>query len=182
MTGFDYLLLIVLVVVSVRGGRLGGLSQVASYGTAAVGLGIGALIAPDAAALLADGPGPTLSLLTLSILLACLLASQSIGIAIGLSMALWPGGHLVYRPAHAHANLLGFLSMFLFGVAYHVLPRFVQKPLSERRQRWAMRHFWIQNLGLALMVAGWDGCDIQHPGFPQDGSWKVRAEGLRRLP
>jgi S1-C subfamily serine protease len=86
LSGFDYLLLIVLVVACVRGGRLGGLSQVASYGTAAVGLLVGALIAPDVAALLADGPGPTLSLLTLAILLACLLAAQSIGIAIGIRL------------------------------------------------------------------------------------------------
>lgn len=97
-----------------------------------------------------------------------------IGIAIGLSMALWPGGHLVYRPAHAHANLLGFLSMFLFGVAYHVLPRFVQKPLSEPRQRWAIRHFWIQNLGLAMMVAGW----LTRPTWGDVGQWLLIAGGL----
>ncbi|CAN5799810.1 acid resistance serine protease MarP [soil metagenome] len=86
MNGLDYLLLVLFVVVCVRGGRLGGLSQVASYGTAAVGLMIGALIAPDVAALLADGPGPTLSLLTLTILLACLLAAQSVGIAVGMRL------------------------------------------------------------------------------------------------
>ena len=86
LTGFDYLLLVVLVIVCVRGGRLGGLSQVASYGTAAIGLIIGAVVAPDVAALLADGPGPTLALLTLTILLACLLASQSVGIAVGLRL------------------------------------------------------------------------------------------------
>lgn len=86
MNGLDYLLLVVLVFVSVRGGRLGGLSQVASYGTAAIGLLIGAVIAPDVAALLADGPGPTLSLLTLTVLLVCLLAAQSVGIAIGVRL------------------------------------------------------------------------------------------------
>ncbi len=86
MNGLDYLLLIVFVFVCVRGGRLGGLSQVASYGTAAVGLILGALIAPHVAGLLADGPGPTLSLLTLTILLACLLAAQSVGIAVGMRL------------------------------------------------------------------------------------------------
>ncbi|HEX6255059.1 MAG TPA: MarP family serine protease [Euzebyales bacterium] len=86
LNGFDYLLLIVLVAVCVRGGRLGGLSQVASYGIAAVGLLVGAVIAPGVAALLADGPGPTLSLLTLTILLVCLLAAQSVGIAIGIRL------------------------------------------------------------------------------------------------
>lgn len=86
MNGLDYVLLIVFVIVCVRGGRLGGLSQVASYGTAAIGLIVGAVIAPDVAALLADGPGPTLSLLTLTILLACLLAAQSVGIAVGMRL------------------------------------------------------------------------------------------------
>lgn len=77
----------------------------------------------------------------------------SIGVLLGLSMAFWPAGHLVYRPAHAHANLLGFVSMFIFGVAYHVIPRFVGRPLIG--ERWAMPHLWIQNVGLALMVGGW---------------------------
>ena len=35
---------------------------------------------------------------------------------------------------------------------------------------------------VALMVAGWDGCTTEHPGFPADGSWQIRAEGLQRLP
>ena len=35
---------------------------------------------------------------------------------------------------------------------------------------------------VALMCAGWDGCTEQNPGFPKDGRWKVRWEGLRRLP
>ncbi|HWA26904.1 MAG TPA: hypothetical protein VG734_14690 [Lacunisphaera sp.] len=35
---------------------------------------------------------------------------------------------------------------------------------------------------VALMVAGWDGCTEEFPGIPKDGTWKVRAEGLKRLP
>lgn len=35
---------------------------------------------------------------------------------------------------------------------------------------------------IALMTAGWDGCTEEFPGFPKDGTWKIRAEGLRRLP
>jgi hypothetical protein len=35
---------------------------------------------------------------------------------------------------------------------------------------------------VALMVAGWDGAPEPHPGFPRDGSWTIRAEGLRPLP
>ena len=36
---------------------------------------------------------------------------------------------------------------------------------------------------VALMAAGWDGAaQINAPGFPQDGNWNVRWEGLQRLP
>jgi cbb3-type cytochrome oxidase subunit 1 len=77
----------------------------------------------------------------------------AIGIAIGVAMAFWPAQHIVYRPAHAHANLLGFLSMFVFGVAYHVLPRFVGRPLPS--ERLAMWHLWVANFGLALLEGGW---------------------------
>jgi hypothetical protein len=34
----------------------------------------------------------------------------------------------------------------------------------------------------ALMIAGWDGCTEEFPGIPKDGTWHVRAEGLKRLP
>ncbi|MBN1466816.1 glycoside hydrolase family 65 [candidate division KSB1 bacterium] len=36
---------------------------------------------------------------------------------------------------------------------------------------------------IAMMAAGWDGApEIYAPGFPQDGSWTVQYEGLRKLP
>jgi len=35
---------------------------------------------------------------------------------------------------------------------------------------------------VALMTAGWDGCNERFPGFPKDGTWTIRAEGLRPLP
>ena len=76
-----------------------------------------------------------------------------IGILLGLGMAWWPAEHLVYRPAHAHAHLLGFVSMMIFGVAYHVIPRFAGSNLESRRM--AAIHFWVANLGLAAMVGGW---------------------------
>lgn len=35
---------------------------------------------------------------------------------------------------------------------------------------------------VAMMCAGWDGCkDIKNPGFPQNGKWNVRWEGLRKM-
>ncbi len=35
---------------------------------------------------------------------------------------------------------------------------------------------------IAMMCAGWDGNDQRNPGFPKDGSWDVRWEGLQPLP
>lgn len=36
---------------------------------------------------------------------------------------------------------------------------------------------------VAMMAAGWDGApDCEAPGFPKDGTWRVRWENLRRLP
>lgn len=34
---------------------------------------------------------------------------------------------------------------------------------------------------IALMCAGYDGCKIPNPGFPKDGSWKVKWENLRPM-
>jgi hypothetical protein len=35
---------------------------------------------------------------------------------------------------------------------------------------------------IAMMCAGWDGCQQPlNPGFPQDGTWNVRWEGLQRM-
>lgn len=36
---------------------------------------------------------------------------------------------------------------------------------------------------VAMMAAGWDGCpDTPAPGFPSDGSWTVKWEGLKKAP
>jgi cytochrome c oxidase cbb3-type subunit 1 len=76
-----------------------------------------------------------------------------IGVLLGLGIAIWPGRLLVIRPAHVHANLLGFVTMMIFGVAYHVLPRFAGAPLHSRAL--AATHVWVANAGLALLVSGW---------------------------
>ena len=79
------------------------------------------------------------------------LAWLGVGVTLGIAMAVHPVW-AVYRTSHMHANLLGFVSMMIFGVAYHVIPRFTGHPLHSR---WlAGAQWWGQNIGLALMVAG----------------------------
>ena len=40
-----------------------------------------------------------------------------------------------WRLAHTHLNLAGFVIMTIFGIAYHILPRFAGKPLHS--ESWA---------------------------------------------
>jgi cbb3-type cytochrome oxidase subunit 1 len=73
------------------------------------------------------------------------------GVTLGVAIAIWPR-LIVYRPAHVHMNLLGFVTMMIFAVGYHVLPRIAGAPL---RWEWlGPVHWWLSNVGLALMVAG----------------------------
>ncbi len=75
----------------------------------------------------------------------------ALGVSLGVGIAVHPAW-LVYRPAHLHMNLLGFVTMMIYGVGYHVLPRFSGHPLWNRRL--AGWHWGFSNLGLLLMVVG----------------------------
>jgi cbb3-type cytochrome oxidase subunit 1 len=75
----------------------------------------------------------------------------ALGVTLGVAMAAMPNLG-AYRTVHLHMNLMGFVAMMIFGVAYHVIPRFVGAPLYDRRL--ASAHWWVANAGLALMVAG----------------------------
>ncbi|MDA8383735.1 MAG: hypothetical protein M0037_11895 [Betaproteobacteria bacterium] len=55
--------------------------------------------------------------------------------------------------AHGHIMLLGFLLMMIYGIALHVLPRFSGFPLYSERM--ADGQFYLANIGLPVMVAGW---------------------------
>ena len=74
-----------------------------------------------------------------------------LGTSLGVAMAVHPAW-AVYRTAHFHILLLGFVTMFIAGVAYHVVPRFVMSELASPRL--ARAHLVVANLGLALMVVG----------------------------
>ena len=75
----------------------------------------------------------------------------ALGVTLGVCMAVYPSW-IVYRPAHMHMNLLGFVAMMIYGIAYHVVPRFTGHPLHSRRLGGAQ--WWMSNVGLSLMVVG----------------------------
>ncbi len=82
----------------------------------------------------------------------CAMIYLVISVLLGLHMSS-SGPMYPYRPIHTHLNLLGWMSMMIFGVGYHILPRFSGAPLwSERMSVW---HLWSSNIGLLGMSAGW---------------------------
>jgi cbb3-type cytochrome oxidase subunit 1 len=85
-----------------------------------------------------------------TIFIAAALCYLVIGMLLGLTMAFVPAWIYYIRPAHAHVNLLGWVSMFIFGVAYHVVPRFTGQPLHS--ERLADFHLIAANVGLVGMA------------------------------
>ena len=69
-------------------------------------------------------------------------------------LGIWMGGTDAagwVRFAHVHFNLLGFMTMMIFGVGYFILPRFNGRTL--RWPSWVPAHFYLANIGLIGMVA-----------------------------
>jgi len=86
--------------------------------------------------------------------IVCSLAYAILGGAFGVLQAVAPSlAPGLPARAHAHIMLLGFVTMMIYGVALHVLPRFANRPLHW--ERLANAQFWVANAGLILIVAGW---------------------------
>src|SRR5512147_2343294 len=51
---------------------------------------------------------------------------------------------------HSHLNLLGWVSMMIYGVGYHILPRFMGRPLYSNRIGEAQ--FYLANISLISML------------------------------
>lgn len=66
-----------------------------------------------------------------------------IGSTLGLIMVI---KSLPLTPAHAHVLLIGFVSMMIFGVGYHLLPVFAGTDLHSPSL--AEVQFWLQNIGI----------------------------------
>ena len=78
----------------------------------------------------------------------------SLAVLVALAMAVVPT-LTVYRTAHLHVALLGFVTQMIYGVALHVIPRFFGQPLVHRRM--AEVQYWSAQAGLALLATGFVG-------------------------
>lgn len=69
--------------------------------------------------------------------------------ALGVCM-LWNPSLTSLKFVHSHLNLLGWVSMMIYGVGYHVLPRFSGRPLKYPKM--GEVQFWTANIGLIGML------------------------------
>ena len=73
-----------------------------------------------------------------------------IGGILGLFMATFPSLRGIVHFPHAHTMVIGWISMMIFGLAYHVIPRFSGSPLiSDCFQK---LHWWLANIGMIGMM------------------------------
>lgn len=82
----------------------------------------------------------------------CAIIYFLLAILLGLHMSV-AGPVYPWMPIHTHFNLLGWMSMMIYGVGYHILPRFSGKPLFS--DALATAQLWLANIGLVGMAAGW---------------------------
>jgi cbb3-type cytochrome oxidase subunit 1 len=78
-----------------------------------------------------------------------------IGTIIGILMLLWPGYRFTLTRVHVHVLLLGFMAMMIYGVGYHILPRFMGRPVYSHRL--GNVQVWLANItliGLSFKVEG----------------------------
>ncbi|MBI4041507.1 MAG: cbb3-type cytochrome c oxidase subunit I [Deltaproteobacteria bacterium] len=82
---------------------------------------------------------------TISALLYLLL-----GAGVGLCMAVYPKSVGILRFSHIHIMMIGWVTMMIFGLGYHVIPRFCAHSLIS--DFWQGFNWWASNVGLVGMM------------------------------
>ncbi len=77
----------------------------------------------------------------LKIAVVYLVIGGSLGLGMGITQK------FALAPVHAHLVLVGWASLALAGLIYHVYP-------AASTTRLARIHFWLHNLGLPVFMAG----------------------------
>lgn len=94
------------------------------------------------------------------------------GVVLGVGFAAGELNPATLRFVHIHLNLLGFMAMFIYGVGYHILPRFNAAPIKHPGL--IGMHFWFVNAGLvgmalAAMTGGMYDTGLPHAAFLAGG-------------
>lgn len=70
---------------------------------------------------------------------------------LGVLMLAHPPFLVTMKFPHSHLMLLGWVSMMIYGVGYHILPKFAGRFIKHPGM--AEAQFWVSNIGLVLMLA-----------------------------
>lgn len=81
--------------------------------------------------------------------LASAVTAAILGMAMGIVMG--ASQDFTLAPAHAHLNLLGWVTMALMGLYYRSSP-VARGPLARVQVAFALAGFWIMPLGLAVYL------------------------------
>jgi cbb3-type cytochrome oxidase subunit 1 len=77
----------------------------------------------------------------LKIAVVYLFLGATLGLGMGISQ------QFALAPVHAHLLLLGWASLALAGIVYHLYP-------AAATTRLARTHFWLHNIGLPIFMVG----------------------------
>lgn len=98
-----------------------------------------------------------LSIRLIKVAFVYLAAGSALGVIFAFDRVL--GASL--RPVHAEFNLWGWVTLLIYGMGYHMLPRFTGRPL--RSERLAAAQAAIAIGGAALAAAGWLALLVELP-------------------
>jgi cbb3-type cytochrome oxidase subunit 1 len=76
-----------------------------------------------------------------------------IGTLMGGWMILSPDFRFALIRVHVHILLLGFIAMMIYGVGYHILPRFMGRPVYSHRL--GNIQVWLANITLIGLSTSW---------------------------
>jgi cytochrome c oxidase cbb3-type subunit 1 len=76
-----------------------------------------------------------------------------IGTLMGGWMVLSPDIRFALTRVHVHILLLGFMAMMIYGVGYHILPRFMGRPVYSHRL--GNIQVWLANITLVGLSTSW---------------------------
>ena len=76
-----------------------------------------------------------------------------IGTIMGIGMVLLPDIRFTVTRVHVHILLLGFMAMMIYGVGYHILPRFMGRPVYSHRL--GNTQVWLANITLIGLSVSW---------------------------
>ena len=78
--------------------------------------------------------------------------SLVVGVGLGIFMGITHDFQLV--PVHAHINLVGWASLALFGIVYHLMPRMAERRIASIHFLLAAPSAILLPIGIAMSILG----------------------------